>query len=77
MTVARRRPRLALALGTLTLVVGALEAGGRLLGVDYERKAAAYWRLPIYYRQPTLRDGAFLRRPGPAEWRGRVLTAQG
>jgi hypothetical protein len=68
-------PSLLLAAGALVSTAAAIEVGGRLLGVDYEFKAHAFHRFPIYYQQPTLPEGPFFRRPGPDAWHGKVISA--
>ncbi len=62
-------------IAVLVCILG-VEATGRILGFDYEFKAAALSRTPIYYRHPLLWAGeAFYRRPGPDRWRGQVLRS--
>jgi hypothetical protein len=58
-------------LGALVVV----EIACRSAGMDFDHQAKAFARLPIYYRQPVVPVGkAFFRRPGPDQWRGKVLT---
>jgi hypothetical protein len=53
-----------------------VEITGRILRFDYDFKAMALARTPIYYRQPLQWAGeAFYRRPGPDRWRGQVLRS--
>jgi len=52
-----------------------LEVVCRLVRVDFDFKARAFERVPIFYRQPVVPVGpGFLRRPGPARWSGRVIA---
>lgn len=68
-----RAKNIAVLVATVVLVVLALEVACRLLGVDFGGEKA-FSRYPIYYRQPIVPTGeAYFRRPGPAEWRGKVL----
>lgn len=54
-----------------------LEIGGRMLAIDFDRLVRGHESTPIYYRQPHVPVGeVFFRRPGPASWTGKVLTAQ-
>jgi len=63
-----------IALVTIVLTVVALEVGFRLADFDFEFKARAFARLPIFCRQPVVPVGpAFFRRPGPDRWQGQVL----
>ena len=63
-----------IALLAVLLTVLALEVGFRLAHFDFEFKAQAFNRLPIFCRQPVLAVGpAFFRRPGPDRWHGQVL----
>jgi len=66
--------RLAVAVASLTLSVGAIELGFWLAGYDFDQVAPKWKSRPIYYRQPTVETGeVFFRRAGPASWRGQVL----
>jgi len=59
-----------------TLWFAAFEALFRVAGFDFERFNEPGDEVPIYYRQPTLHaGGGIFRRPGPASWRGRVISA--
>ncbi len=61
--------------GALAITVLVLEVVCRLLRVDFDFKARAFARVPIFYRQPVVPVGpGFLRRPGPARWTGRVIA---
>jgi hypothetical protein len=72
----RRWPQLLLVAAAVAGTVLLLEVACRLLGVDFEFKARAFERVPIFYRQPVVPVGdGFFRRPGPATWTGRVLDA--
>ncbi|HMJ91231.1 MAG TPA: hypothetical protein VK530_15525 [Candidatus Acidoferrum sp.] len=66
------------ALATLASVFtfATAEAGFRLARFDFARFNEFPDEVPIYYRPPTLHagDGVF-RRPGPAAWRGKALSA--
>jgi len=62
------------AVAVLTLLL-ALEGVVRLLEIDLARDRAAFEAMPIWFRQPTVPVGEiYFRRPGPAQWTGRVLT---
>ncbi|TMA55381.1 MAG: hypothetical protein E6J75_12085 [Deltaproteobacteria bacterium] len=64
----------AIALLTVVVTVLALEIGFRLAGFDFEFKARAFNKIPIFLRQPVVPVGpAFFRRPGPDRWQGQVL----
>ncbi len=68
--------RLILAQVAILLCLGAVEISFRLVRYDFDGKERALARLPIFYRQPTTPVGeVFYRRPGPARWEGRPLTA--
>lgn len=61
-------------LSIITCIVAA-EVTFRVLAFDFAPQAASHRRMPVFYRQPTLRAGtAFRRRPGPDRWTGRVLA---
>ncbi len=63
-----------LALASTLLAVGGTEAVFRVAGFDFEQKERELAKVPIYYRRPTQPIGdAFFHRPGPAQWKGRVL----
>jgi hypothetical protein len=66
-----------LCLATLAVLctVTVIEASFRLVGYDLERTLRD--NIPIFYRQPTEPVGdVFFRRPGPAVWKGKVLSVQ-
>ena len=70
-----RWPSALLALCSLLLSLALLEFGFRLARFDFEFKARAFGKVPIFYRKPELPTGeAFYRRAGPALWEGRVIT---
>ncbi len=61
-------------LSVATCLVAA-EVTFRVLAFDFAPQAASHRRMPVFYRQPTLRAGtAFRRRPGPDRWTGKVLA---
>jgi hypothetical protein len=52
----------------------ALEVGCRLAGYDFDHRAERFERTPPFLREPTIPVGeAFFRKPGPAQWHGKVL----
>ena len=60
----------------VVFTVTLLEVGFRLADHDFAREGRAARAVPIFYRRPTLHAGeGFYRRPGPATWRGRPLSA--
>jgi hypothetical protein len=66
---------MAVAVASLLLSLLAVEAASRLSGFDFERKAQAFKRTPIFYRMPTEPVGeVYFRRPGPDLWKGNVLA---
>ena len=57
-------------------MVVVIEVGFRVVGFDFARKDRVLEDVPIFYRRPTLPFAeAFFRRPGPAEWKGKVVTS--
>ena len=65
----------ALAMTSLVIAIASVELALRLIGFDFNRSEHKFQALPVYYRQPTLSiGGAFFRRPGPVEWRGRTVS---
>lgn len=60
-----------LAIWTLLLAAGLLEAGCRWTGLDLLGEEAAQRRMPPYYREPRQPSGSvFFRRHGPEAWHG-------
>lgn len=74
---------LAVAPRTANLCLGVLAAIGMVGGIElvfhltgYDLEARFRENVPIFYRQPTEPAGdVFFRRPGPALWTGKVLSA--
>jgi hypothetical protein len=63
------------------VILGAIEFGGRLVGVDYNavlRLKEKNERFPVYFRQPSREVGEiYFTREGPMEWKGRALKTLG
>lgn len=76
--VIKKRPAIIKVLTILaSSLVGILliEVTCRLIGLDFESRAASFKAIPIFYRQPTEPVGEiFFRRPGPDLWKGNVLA---
>lgn len=73
-----RTPRWAanvgLAVGSLVLSVGVVEAVGRAIDFDFDRQVLGMEKTPIFYQQPRVPLApVFFRRGGPATWTGQVL----
>lgn len=65
-----------LSAASLLATVFVLEIGFRVAGYDFEKKARTLETIPIYYRKPMLPvEEGCLRRRGPDQWEGKVLTS--
>lgn len=61
---------------SLTLLLTVSEVLFRVVAFDFDRFNRPGDEVPIYYRAPTVHAGeGIFRRPGPASWRGKVLSA--
>ena len=68
--------KVALALLASVFLLAMAEVGFRAAKFDFERLNDPGAALPISYRTPTLHAGeGIFRRPGPASWQGRPLSA--
>ena len=68
--------KLSLAILTTALCLAGAEGIFRLSHFDFNRLGAPGEQLPIYYRPPSVHAGeGIFRRPGPATWRGKPLSA--
>ncbi len=57
------------------LTLATIEVGFRAARFDFDFQLENFHRTPIFYQDPTVPVGeAFFRRPGPAVWKGRVLS---
>ena len=68
--------KLSLAILSAVFAVTAAELGLRAVGFDFGRFKGPAKELPIYYRAPSVHAGeGILRRPGPASWSGKPISA--
>ena len=68
--------RASLVVLSIAFALGMCEVTGRVIGFDFDRFNQPGRDVPIYYRRPIFHAGeGVFRRPGPASWHGKVLTA--